>query len=52
MERNLLLFGLWDGKILHAVVDHISAGQGDQSQKNFPSSRCLPPEIIFHVYPK
>jgi len=24
MERNLLLFGLLDKKILHAVVDHIS----------------------------
>jgi len=23
MERNLLLFGLLDKKILHAVVDHI-----------------------------
>jgi len=40
VPRNLLLFGLWDKKILHAVVDH-TIGQPEQSRKFLPKQPML-----------
>jgi len=41
MEQNLLLFGLWNKKILHAVVGYIIAEQDDQSHKFSPKQPML-----------